>query len=254
MADIFAEAKRHSMDRIAATPVALQPFAHVVVENIFPDAFYGELRRHLLPTGSYRQLASTGRVSKAYNPARHVLMAEDLDKAGAEPEARDFWKNLFAAYCDDAFTNLWLNRFEPQLVERMRSGDVPFPRTDAPVNLRREMLLMRDGAGYDLPPHTDSPSKVVSVLFYLPGDDGHPDTGTALYRAKDRDFSHPGGPYLSREDFDLVKVLPFRRNTLVAFPKSSICFHGVEPVADPDLRRDILLFDIRFALDTPAPA
>ncbi len=251
---MFVEAKKHSLERIAATPVVVQPFAHMVVENIFPDAFYAELRRRLLPTQAYRQLASTGRVSKSYNPARHVLMSDDLDQVVGDPEARDFWKSLFATYCDDAFTNLWLKCFEPQIIERMRSGDVPFPRTDSPVNLRREMILMRDGAGYELPPHTDSPSKVVSVLFYLPEDDTHPETGTALYQPKAAHFSHPGGPYLDWDDFDRVKTLPFQRNTLVAFPKTSTCFHGVEPVKDPDLRRDILLFDIRFALDTPARA
>lgn len=246
---MFADAKRHSMDRIAATPIAEQPFPHVVVENIFPDAFYAELLRRLPATAAYRQLVATGRVSKSYNPARHVLMDEDLDQCAADAEARDFWKNLFTTYCDDAFTTLWLRRFEPFIQERMRSGDVPFARTDAAVNLRREMLLMRDGAGYHLPPHTDSPSKVVSVLFYLPEDDAHAHAGTVLYAAKDPALSHPGGPYLDRGDFDPVKTLPFRRNTLVAFPKSSICFHGVEPVTDPALRRDILLFDIRFAMD-----
>ena len=251
---MFADAKRHSMERIAATPIALQPFAHIVVENIFPDAFYAELRRRLLPTAAYRQLAATGRVSKSYNPARHVLMSEDLDQAAPDPDSRKFWKNLFATYCDDAFTHLWLTRFESQIRERMKSGDVPFPRTDAAVDLRREMILMRGGAGYYLPPHTDSPSKVVSVLFYLPEGDAHADAGTVLYTAKNPDLSHPGGPYLDRAGFDPVKTLPFRRNTLVAFPKSSTCFHGVEPVTNPELRRDILLFDIRFALDAPAGA
>jgi hypothetical protein len=38
--------------------------------------------------------------------------------------------------------------------------------------------------------------------------------------------------------------MPYVPNTLFAFPKNDHCFHAVEPIVEPGVRRDLLLYDI----------
>ena len=66
-----------------------------------------------------------------------------------------------------------------------------------------------------------------------------------MYVPKTPGLSHDGGPVLERHLFELAGTAPYVPNTLLAFPKSSVCFDGVEPVTDPRHQRDILLFDIK---------
>jgi hypothetical protein len=105
--------------------------------------------------------------------------------------------------------------------------------------------MMRDLVTYSLGPHTDNDKKLVSMLFYLPPDNAHPERGTSVYLPKDREFSCPGGPHHRRELFDLVATMPYHRNTVVAFPKTKGCFHGVETLVRDDSRRDIFFFDLK---------
>jgi len=239
-------ARDHTINRILSTPVRQTPFPHIVVEEAFPPAFYAEIRRRLLPNSCYTPLIKTGRVGNTYRPERLSLFPQNVGNLDTTEDNKTFWTGLFKAYNDRRFVETWLKVFQEPIDERLMAGNVPaFVKTGA-VNLTCEMYLMRDLTNYVLTPHTDSQPKVVSVLFYLPGDDSHPQLGTSLYAPKDKSFTNAGGPHLPAENFDLVTTLPYKPNTMVAFPKSSVCFHGVEPVRGVDQQRDLILFDIKF--------
>jgi hypothetical protein len=85
---------------------------------------------------------------------------------------------------------------------------------------------------------------VISLLFYLPEDDTRPHLGTSVYIPKDGQFRCPGGPHHSFDGFERVYAMPYVPNTLFAFPKNDHCFHAVEPIVEPGVRRDLLLYDI----------
>jgi hypothetical protein len=204
------------------------------------------MQRRLLPDSCYKRLAESGRVSPRYNASRYSLFPADLDGAAAAPGDRAFWTALFAAYCDAEFISLWLRVFEAAIRQRVESGAIPDEYKAQPLTANGEIFLMRDLVNYQLLPHTDAPIKMVSALFYLPADDSNAGLGTSLYVPKHLGLTHPGGGQMPRADFDLAETVPFLPNTLVAFPKTAACFHGVEPVNRPDQRRDILLFDIKF--------
>lgn len=40
-------------------------------------------------------------------------------------------------------------------------------------------------------------------------------------------------------------TLPYVPNVLFAFMKTPNSFHGVEPIEEPEVQRDLLLYDIR---------
>ena len=115
--------------------------------------------------------------------------------------------------------------------------------------------MTKDRSGYVLGPHTDSPVKVATALFYMPVrsylDGPHnalqsESFGTSLYLPKDPTFRCPGGAHHPRSAFDLVHTFPYAPNTMFAFFKTDNSFHGVEPVESREPRR-LLIYDCRVA-------
>lgn len=238
---MFSDVRNHIAGRAAETPVESDPFTHICVENAMPADFYAEVLRRLPRDECYRRLNESGRVQGNYSDARYCLMAKHLEEAPLPEEDRNFWREFFATFTDGEFASLWLRLFRDDIVHRLARD---FPGEKAPeFRFKFETFLMRDYSSYSLGPHTDAISKVVSVLFYLPGDDSRPELGTSLYRTKVPGVEDKGGPHYPFKFFDKVKTLPYKPNTIVAFPKTRNCFHGVEPVAEG--RRDLVLFDIK---------
>ncbi len=238
---MFTAAKFHAMYRIANAVVRPFPCPHICVDEVFPPEFYAEIRRHLLPDEAYRPLVDTGRVSRAYSAARLSLFPEDLEAAPIGNDARVFWRRMFEVFSDREFGELWLQLFGPAIRGHLAEAGGQAERRA----MGSEIFLMRDLESYSLGPHTDSPAKVVSVLFYLPPDNTAPKLGTSYYLPKDRGFACPGGPHHPFDGFDRVATMVYRPNSLVAFPKTRRSFHGVEPVIGADARRDLMLYDLK---------
>jgi hypothetical protein len=128
-----------------------------------------------------------------------------------------------------------MSKFGQYMTERFGAG---------PASLRDEALLVQDITNYKLGPHTDTLRKVITLLFYLPKDTSQAHLGTSIYRPKDPAFRCPGGPHHPHDQFERLETMPFLPNSLFAFFKTDNSFHGVEPVADPDTRRWLLLYDL----------
>ncbi len=232
--------RQHAIYRLANTPVRAYPFPHVVVEDILPADTYAELQANLPTDEQFTVLADSGRVGGHYSRARLALFQHQTK--GANDDRLAFWDELFETLNHPDFAVWTILKFRDQVTQRF--GQEP-SQLFASNAARSEIFLMRDLETYSLGPHTDSPAKLVSVLFYLPPDDRRPELGTSLYAPRDPAFVCPGGPHHKFEKFERVFTVPYRPNTLVAFPKTSRCFHGVEPVSGPDTRRDLMLFDLK---------
>jgi hypothetical protein len=107
------------------------------------------------------------------------------------------------------------------------------------------VLIVRDSTTYSLGPHADAARKVLSFLFYLPPDDSKAHLGTSIYVPLDLTFRCEGGPHYDFKKFRRVLTMPYVPNTLFAFMKTSNSFHGVEPIQEQGIRRDLMLYDIR---------
>jgi hypothetical protein len=220
--------------RIAAVPIRRDPFAHIYVEEIFPDEVFERLRAELPGEEAYVRLKDSGRVGPDYSEQRLAFAPAQLPALAAS--GRQFWTQVFDALLAPEVTRTIFAKFAADLKLAADGGD---------MRIATETCLMRDRAGYELGPHTDSPAKLVSLLFYLAPDTEHPELGTSFYVPKDRTFFCPGGPHHPFELFDRVATLPYAPNSLLAFPKTERCFHGVEPLDDPTLVRDLLFVDLR---------
>jgi hypothetical protein len=222
--------------QIANAPILYFPFPHIVVRDVFPADYYETLRSHLPPKDDFKTLRALKRVGDAYPDTRLVLpLARENLQDMASP-FRGFWQGVAEWMRGGYFTQVVLSKFGDILVQRL--GDLKVRR------FSNEALLVQDYTTYALGPHTDKPQKVLSLLFYLPADDSRPHLGTSIYLPTDRNFTCTGGPHYPFDQFQRICTMPYLPNTLFAFVKTNDSFHGVEPIADLDVRRDLLLYDI----------
>ena len=231
----------HAAQAIAAAKIRELPFPHIYVEQIFPADFYAQMRAMLPAYEAYERLLDTGRVGQAYSKARLVLMPDEASLAELTPAAREFWGELFNALLTEDFARVVMTCFADAIAERFASDA---EEDGGNLFVTWESFLIRDRASYALGPHTDSPRKLVSMLFYMARDAQYPDLGTSFYAPVEPGFVCPGGPHHAFDGFRHLGTLPYVPNTLAAFPKSNRCFHGVEPVGD-GFERDLLFFDLK---------
>jgi hypothetical protein len=227
----------HVLYRIANTPVNTHPFPHIYVRDVFPEDFYRELRAHLPPAEAYRNLKAMGRVSADYPDTRLVFpLIPDNVQALGEPFIA-FWTWVAQQFLMGDFQQQMLSHFGAFLEQRWGRRDN--------LKFQDEALIVQDHSTYALEPHTDTLKKVLSFLFYLPADDSMSQLGTSIYAPKDPDFVCSKGQHYPFAGFHLVTTMPYLPNTLFAFVKTGNSFHGVEPIAGPEVRRDLLLYDIK---------
>ena len=112
---------------------------------------------------------------------------------------------------------------------------------------RFEFSILRGSGGY-LPPHTDAPSKAVTIIVSIareaewsPAWGG----GTSVNRPKDARLNYnkmniPG----DYADMEVVETYPFLPNQAIIFVKTHNSWHSVEPIHAPDpqaLRRTLTI-------------
>jgi hypothetical protein len=233
--------------KIGNAPVRGYPFPHFYVPDVFPAGYYAELQRSL-PDPAHMTSLEEARKVRGY-PERSVLVL-DGEKPAAMPEAKwAFWRELSQWMRGGRFGHLILQKFGPVVEPRLKDAD--------DLIIVDEALLVHDRTQYSLGPHTDSPRKLATLLFYLPADDSLAAHGTSLYVPKDPAFTCEGGPHHKFDRFERMATMPFRPNALFAFVKTSNSFHGVEPFEVPGAARWLLLFDLYLRKDpdsSKAPA
>ena len=232
-----SSAEQYTLYQIANAPLREHPFPHILVRDVFEPALYRQMMENLLPPALMRPVKEERPVGKNYSDARYAYTLTQ-DKVDALPQPyRGFWDEFTRWLLGAPFAVALFNKFGSFIHRRF--GD----RQPAFYN---EALLVDDRVRYALGPHTDTPSKVITLLFYLPADDSRPHLGTSIYTPRDPAFSCPGGPHHPYDLFDRVVTMPYLPNTLFAFFKNDRSFHGVEPIRDRDYRRHLLLYDVRW--------
>jgi hypothetical protein len=235
--------EQHTLYQIANAPLREHPFPHILVRDVFEPALYRRMMENLLPPALMRPIKEERPVGKKYPDERYVYtLAQDKIDALPQPY-RGFWDELSRWLLDSPFAVTLFNKFGAFIHQRF--GD-PQP------GFYNEALLVDDRVRYALGPHTDTPSKVITLLFYLPANDSHAHLGTSIYTPRDPSFRCPGNRHHAFELFDRVVTMPYLPNTLFAFVKTDNSFHGVEPIRDRDYRRHLLLYDVKCNLENIA--
>ncbi len=232
---------QHVLDRVARAELVTDPFPYVVVDDVFPADYYAQLLAHFPTAESLVPLGQSGRVPSSAYKERHVVLFNDEEFARLQPEQRAFWEAMAGWMYSDPFVNAFVTKFAAALQPRLAK----ILAADGALRSRGDALLVEDHTKYAIGPHTDAPHRLVSFLFYLPEDDSMRDLGTSIYKAKDPDFVCWGGPHHPFEPFERVRTIDFLPNRLVAFPKTERSFHGVEAITRENVRRHLLINNVR---------
>lgn len=238
-----SNAELHLSYKVGNAPISLFPFPHMFVENVFPADFYEELQKSI-PDPEAMIPIEEARPVKGYKERFVLALGEPEHLARLPAPKREFWQAMQEWLVGGRFGQLLFSRFAPFIEQRYKGQPTP--------QFYDESLLVRDATNYSLGPHTDATRKVITLLFYLPRNLDQAHLGTSIYVPKDPNFSCPGGPHYPRERFDHLYTMPFRPNSLFCFLKTYNSFHGVEPVADENCKRWLLLYDVY--ADEGAPA
>jgi hypothetical protein len=228
----------HVVARLRTSEVVSEPYPHYYLENVFPDDYYRALLEHLPGSGVYQNLYEVTDLKLEHFRHRDQ---RDFDEGWTDElpgELKEFW---------DSFHEWFLGPDLAQAV--LRSFAVPmrarFGEEQAWPEVSVESQLIRHRAGYFLGPHSDLHTKLAVSLLYLAPDESGAHLGTSLYRPKDPAFNCPDSKHYPFEDFVRVKTAPYKPNSLLAFLRSDISFHGVEPLAEKDVSasgRDLIQY------------
>ena len=244
---MFLDAELHAAYRIGNTQILNFPFPHFYIENVFPDDFYFLIQENLPEINQMISLADHDPANwgLASYKDRYVLdfSREDLMRK-VERDKRKFLDNFGKIFTQGNFGNLLQVKFK-------RFLDMRFQYLDN-VSFRHDLKLVNDKQNYALGPHTDKPSKVISVLFYLPKDSTHWESGTSIYIPKDpnsldKELPHKHYP---REDFHKVVTMPFVPNSAFCFIKTNNSYHGVEKLEMENVNRWSLQYNLYLTDET----
>lgn len=244
---MYSDVERYVCERIAGTPVVEDPFPHQLVTDVFPPAYYEQLLDALPSSEGYLPIGETGTVPRNAYPERFVCDLFDLAAEEMDADQSTFWRDLTAWMLNNRFRDFLVNCYKRQMIERFGPG--------AGLRTAFDARLVRDRTNYSLGPHTDSGFKILSLLFYLPRDAVLHHLGTSIYQPLDAGFTCTGGPHYPYSDFRLVRTAPYVPNTLFVFFRTDRSFHGVEPVREESVERNLLLYNVygeRVAQATPA--
>jgi hypothetical protein len=226
--------------KIQDTELIEEPYPYIYIKDALPQDFYNQLVANQPQKEHLATLTSMGRVivvsgDPNNNPEdnRIVLPVNEKTIDPLPAEIREPWMQAATELITPELRDVFLNKFST-FVER---------RLGTRFNTKFESLYVRDYTGYELGPHTDSKSKVITVLFYLAPDNTRPDLGTSMYAPKREGMTCPGGPHYMYKDFNRTATMPYLPNSMFAFFKNDKSWHGVEPV-EPGIERNLLLFDV----------
>ncbi len=226
------------LERLRTANVEADPFPHYYLEGVLPEVYYHQLLRHLPNSDVYENLHEV--TDLKLDHFRHRYQ-RDLNEGWTNvlpPELQPFWNSFNEWFLSPTLAQAVLESFAEPL--RPRLGD-----RSAWPEVSVEAQFIRHRAGYFLGPHSDLYTKLVVILLYLAPDDRAARLGTSLYRPKAEGFSCSDSKHYSFDDFIRVKTAPYKPNSLLAFVRSDISFHGLEPLTEQDVAtegRDLIQY------------
>ena len=224
---------RRVADKIAAAPVEPVPGPYIFIENLLPEALYGEVLRHFeLTAPLFREkVHPTGeRYFGSYGERMEVGL-HDLRRQRSPLAA--LWEEIFRALKSEAVFTAILEKFRPGFEARFGK---PAANPALRDRLARTMLMCHHRPGFHVGPHTDTPRKVLSFLINCAERDGLEHLGTAMYLPKQAGLTNDGTNHYDPALFERIGVVPYRPNSALIFFCEDALFHGVELVTKETLQ------------------
>jgi hypothetical protein len=241
------ELLQHVVSRLADAPIQQSPFPHLVLTGVLPPEYFATLLAHVPPDQAFSPASYPGTGSftsrhggvpaSSQGPRHHGLVLESWTHVPALAA-------LYEALQHPDFSRVLLQKFSDPHSRNGAGPAIPIDKHSLFTNGASEHVcavgLYKDMASYEISPHRDHPSKLVTFLLYIQ-DDREPPCGTMLCRprAGQEGFADAADDYgaakregrsglwLDWDRFDVVKEVR-GANTLLAFAPNDISYHGVK--------------------------
>jgi hypothetical protein len=227
----------HVACAVAAATLHTNPFPHVIVEK-------------WLPPDVYRTIvgALPAAVFFADRENRRQQLPVPFPLAPAFSQA--VWRFVAQKIVGGVLSGALNQKFRAAVSDYMRTCCPALP-ANAGLDLHPSdgrVLLRRPG--YVIEPHRDPKWGFVTGLIYLARNGDNEAYGTQLYRVRGDAEAPSGKPfYVPQEQCELVKAVPFRPNTLLAFLNSTGA-HGASIPADAEPTLERYVYQFRLGPDS----
>lgn len=199
-------------EAVAAAPLETEPYEHAVVERVLPDDVYQLLLDAIPPSaffGQHDPIKQDLPLPMDFGPILAARVWNFVDDEIAQKVLRPAVMEKFHEPLQRHYDTIFGVSF------RERAHGLPAATSGGRLMLRRP--------GYVLAPHRDPKRSLLTCLLYL-ARSGDSDTyGTGLYRVMaDSEAGYKQTYYPEREGHrcELIKVVPFRPNTMLVFLNS----------------------------------
>lgn len=215
-------------------PLKRYPFPHRKLSEVFSATTYSRMLSHWPSDNNFTPFSDTGRVPKGPSDSRCVFVLNSQRHIDDNSEMAEFWREFYRTFAGFEEKSSLIKSIEPYI----STDDAKQIKLEG---LDVDILLMRDRAGYSLPPHTDAPYKLFTLLIYcgdyveLPGFD------TIIYETSDQSLLGAREVHHDRMNFREVDRVKFKSNNGFFFLRTDNSFHGVEAVPATDIQRDLIM-------------
>jgi hypothetical protein len=238
MAFDMAMAGVHVRDAVLAAPLSTDPFTHILIQNLYPDAVYDEIMERWPSLSLFKHTNAMTRYELGFQKADDRI----------SPQEQVFWSEVT---CLNSIANLLIQqRLAPHFGEKFESyvgagwREALDGKVDClPVSIQLASYTQKFG----LSPHVDAFRLLTNAFVYFserPASEPERELGTVLY--KSRGLAIPTNWPVQREVIepwlDRVAVSPYQRNHCFAYVNSPRSFHGVDELDIGDRHRRLLMF------------
>lgn len=185
--------------KIVNAPIINYPYPHIIINNIFPENFYEELLNSIPTISEF--------TPKPKYPGRKTLTLDEIDRLTIEK--KEFWQQMEKWFKSEDFSKTLLKKF-----------GITKPGVS-------DYFLHKDLEDFEVTPHTDVHSKLVTYLFYLPKNEELSDLGTRILVPKN-ESSVGTTKHQNWDDFNIVNSSKYIPNSFFAFTPCQNSFHAVK--------------------------
>lgn len=232
---ISAAVLDHLCRVIDAVELCSWPYSHFYLEKAFPDDVFNRMLELLPEPSAY--IADNPRIHTREDGlvTRNMLSLTAPGALARLPDAqRSFWTEIADALTAPRLRQIVFAKLSKDLSRRFR---LPAERLDS-VPAYPKPALVKDLGGYEIAPHRDTRSKIVTMQFYLPADLSKAHLGTTVYRQR---LFRLKNIVSLRNRFETVKQFSFAPNSGYAFAVGPKSWHGREKVPMASGERNSLM-------------
>lgn len=148
-----------------------------------------------------------------------------------------FWLKEFSRSVSEDLISVLMHKLNPPSYFNQLGGEfIPVWDSNYKIKYTYDWNFIEDFGGqnselgWSFPPHTDSVSKLMSLVIPLSNDEESKKfSGTTIYKSKNGTLSY-NGERANAEDFEIVYTHPHRAGNFIGIPKLLDSWHGVKPM------------------------